>query len=1077
MTKENNPPEQPSRRIDSTTEQSTNNLDHSAGRARTIHFGKPFILEGVLVDERYYIEKELGRGGMGIVYLGRDRRLHEKPVVLKILLEKSLKNPWVIQKFEQEREALARVDHPGVVGILDTGTLADGKPYIVMQYIDGRSLRETIATESHGLDLDRAATIIKQVGAALHAVHEKKIYHRDLKPENILLQRLSRIDEQVKIVDFGIAKVKDSIVAPSTITGGPGAGTVLYMSPEQLHGETITAASDVYSFGVIAYELVTGRRPFKPATIAHLADMQREGVRVKPSDLRPQLTAEADAAILKALAFDHTQRYQSAHEFGRILASALMNEAEEDAPDKSFISQIPPTRRIIVSKPRGPHSEVESTTTTRRISQPTSEVRLRTSQNVKWTRTSRVKLLIGLIAVALVSAGYLLFANWKSLLGRAKQPVLYVETGHWDDVKAVAFSFDGRMLATGGSDLQIKLWDIPTGREVKTFVGHHKDITALAISPDSKLLASMGQEEEKIRLWDLATGAELKAVTGPATAQILFSPDSQFLAVASPEGSIRLWNIKEGGELTFQTDADGEDLTCIAFSPDSKTLASIEPGEAIKLWEVPSGKKLRTAPLENGSSDGLVAFSNDGKRFWSFASGVITHREVLSGKELSAVTVMAEKSNVKIALSSDARFLATAESPGAAIKLFNVATGMESGAPAVSEDGSYVESMSFSPDGAMLAIGDDVGAVTLWDVANNRKFITFEGHSVPNMGVSFRPDGKAIASGSEDKTVKVWNTSDGGLTVLEGHSGSVLTVSFSPDGRILASGSDDDTIMLWDLSTNNKPKTLKLPQGIIGDDVKALSFSPDGRTLASLQANVHLWNVHSEEEPRTLNLSGQAGLAISFSPDGKLIACGDGETVKIWDVKTSVELHSLKTHSGLIGSVAFSPDGQTLASSSADRTVKLWDAITGAELRTLSGHMEQVHALAFSPDGETLATGSTDKTIRLWDAATGSELKRIDLVSDFPGMMAFSPDGRTFVSGSLSGRTYLWDVSSGTIVATFVALDQNDWVVTTSDGRFDGSIQGLKLLHYVEDNKPIPLDRFSETLHIPKLLQQLFASN
>ena len=177
MTQENNPTEQP-----------INDLDPSSDRARAIRFGRPFTLEGITVADRYYIEKELGRGGMGIVYLGRDRRLHEKPVVVKVLLEESLKNPWVMQKFEQEREALARVDHPGVVGILDTGKLADDKPYIVMQYIDGRSLRETIAAESEGLDLRQAATIIKQIGAALHAVHERKIYHRDLKPENILLR-------------------------------------------------------------------------------------------------------------------------------------------------------------------------------------------------------------------------------------------------------------------------------------------------------------------------------------------------------------------------------------------------------------------------------------------------------------------------------------------------------------------------------------------------------------------------------------------------------------------------------------------------------------------------------------------------------------------------------------------------------------------------------------------------------------------------------------------------------------------------------------------------------------------------
>ncbi len=302
----------------------------------------PDQLVGTILDERYRIESELGHGGVGAVYLARDRKLLDKPVVVKVLLEKSLQNEWVVQKFQQEKEALARVDHPGVVGILDTGELPDGKPYIVMQYVDGISLREAIKGKPEGMDLERAASIIKQIGAALSAVHEKKIYHRDLKPENIMLQRLARDGEQVKILDFGVAKIKESLIAPSTMTGAGTAGTILYMSPEQLHGDKVTAASDVYSFAVIAYEMVTGRRPFNPDTVAHLADMQRQGVRAKPTDLRPRLPQEAQAIILQGLAFDRKARHQGAGEFGDELSRALMNDEETVKPYPSPV-HLPPT--------------------------------------------------------------------------------------------------------------------------------------------------------------------------------------------------------------------------------------------------------------------------------------------------------------------------------------------------------------------------------------------------------------------------------------------------------------------------------------------------------------------------------------------------------------------------------------------------------------------------------------------------------------------------------------------------------------------------------------------------------------
>lgn len=283
-------------------------------------------LVGTTIGGRYLIERELGHGGMGKVYLARDLTLHSRPVVIKILLQASLQNAYVMKKFRQEVEALARIDHPGVVSVLGAGELPDGKPYIVMQYVSGVTLRSQIPSE--GMNLERAASILKQIGAALEDVHERGIFHRDLKPENIMLQVLRNGDELAKVVDFGIAKVKDSVVAPSTVDSLP-VGTLLYMSPEQLRGgDKITAASDIYSMAVIAYEMVTGRRPFNPVSGPQLLELHREGVRVKPIDLRSSLSTEAQAIILRALSFDPADRYQSATEFGDSLARALMNDRE-----------------------------------------------------------------------------------------------------------------------------------------------------------------------------------------------------------------------------------------------------------------------------------------------------------------------------------------------------------------------------------------------------------------------------------------------------------------------------------------------------------------------------------------------------------------------------------------------------------------------------------------------------------------------------------------------------------------------------------------------------------------------------
>jgi serine/threonine protein kinase len=284
----------------------------------------PDELAGTLVGDRFLIERKLGQGGFGSVYLAVDKKVVSRKVVIKVMHDDEMKNEWSVKRFKQEIEALARIDHPSIVGIIDAGEMSNGKPYIVMQYVDGVSLRSLM--EPEGMDFARAANIIRQIGRALESAHERGILHRDLKPENIMLQRLGG-DDHVKVIDFGIAKVKNSITSLSTARDQT-VGTVAYMSPEQLRAEELTPASDVYSMGVIAYEMVTGRRPLNPDSAYQLLELQRV-VRVDPAVLRPTLPSAAQPIILKALAFEPQDRYEHAREFGDLLFTALTNDDEE----------------------------------------------------------------------------------------------------------------------------------------------------------------------------------------------------------------------------------------------------------------------------------------------------------------------------------------------------------------------------------------------------------------------------------------------------------------------------------------------------------------------------------------------------------------------------------------------------------------------------------------------------------------------------------------------------------------------------------------------------------------------------
>ncbi|MGI9067372.1 MAG: protein kinase domain-containing protein [Pyrinomonadaceae bacterium] len=276
---------------------------------------------GSAVVGRYVIEKKLGQGGMGAVYLCRDRRVMNKHVVVKVLLGELVGDEWVIRKFLQEIEALSRLDHTGIVGISDSGKLPGGEPFIVMEYIDGVTLHDAISPG--GMDLKRAGDLIRQIGSALSAAHDEGIYHRDLKPENIMLKSRTGRAEQVRIIDFGIAKVHDSLVADNTVAGR--FGTYIYMSPEQFRVEGITAASDIYSMGAIAYEMVTGCQPFDPKAFTNLGDMYSAGVKVPPRELRRELPERAQKLILKALSQLPLDRFQNAVEFGEALAQSLID--------------------------------------------------------------------------------------------------------------------------------------------------------------------------------------------------------------------------------------------------------------------------------------------------------------------------------------------------------------------------------------------------------------------------------------------------------------------------------------------------------------------------------------------------------------------------------------------------------------------------------------------------------------------------------------------------------------------------------------------------------------------------------
>ena len=288
---------------------------------------------GDRIDERYVIESWLGGGGFSCVYLARDQSLDGMYVVIKVLKLGRPEDPVVLKKFRQEGEALSRIRHDGVVKVLGRGSLSGERPYLVLEYIEGETLRRLLA--SGPVDFVTVAELMRQLGSALNAAHEMHIYHRDLKPENILVHRQSDGRMVAKLIDFGIAKVVDSSLTRDTKTARFW-GTPRYMSPEQLEGDELTASSDVYSLGVIAYEMLIGCRPV--ASGAPDERLRRQDVEyVPPEEPRPKLPPAAQEVIQKALEPDPRRRYQNACDFANALADALSAPREESRQGRASL--------------------------------------------------------------------------------------------------------------------------------------------------------------------------------------------------------------------------------------------------------------------------------------------------------------------------------------------------------------------------------------------------------------------------------------------------------------------------------------------------------------------------------------------------------------------------------------------------------------------------------------------------------------------------------------------------------------------------------------------------------------------
>jgi WD40 repeat protein len=1037
----------------------------------------PGFSAGDRLANTFVIQRALGEGGMGVVYLAH----HESwnlDVVLKVPKQEILADPQHRHRISVEAEAWTELGlHPHIAYCYYVQPVEE-IPVLVIEYLDGGNLRDWIA-EGKCADLKTGLDLAIQFCHGLEHAHSRGMIHRDIKPENILLSA----GGMLKLTDFGIARLGEGATegrgggpAPVPVAGRAqtvGAiGTYNYMAPEQFRSaHEVDARTDIFAFGVCLYEMLCGRRPYGMAAGAR--QQAPEPAQLRGDNSLPPRLSEL---MKRCVAWEREDRPGNVEEVRRELCAVY----EAIFGEPSVHAEVPEVaeaadglnNRALSYLALGKEEEAEKAWQAALEADP-RHVEATFNYGLHQWRKGRMTddvLVQRMHELCEADPGawrsrYLLAqvhlergdgAGAKQVLDeirieaqvkeevratrraeeRLKESGRLIRTfdGHTDSVKSVCLSVDGQYVLSGCSDNTLKLWDVATGRCLRTFEGHTDSVRSICLDADGKYALS-GSDDKTLKLWEVATGRCLRTFEGHAFDNgppAWLSADGRF-ALSVIISTLKLWEVATGRCLrTFEGHADNVRSVCL--SADGRYVLSGSCDMTLKLWEVTTGRCLRT--FEGHTYD---------------------------------VT--------SVSLSADGRFALSASYDGT-VKLWEVATGLC--LRTFEGHTSLVLAACLSTDGRYALSGSSDTTLRLWEVATGRCLRTFEGHTDSVRSVCLSADGRYALS--QDETFNLWSVPILAATSLAVSLGEATATIFSAKAayrRALTAARQalvehdavaactclrtargqsgyrraEEVVEEWcRLYGRLRIRDLQdawLKCSLLGDadDVRSVCLSTDGRYALSggFDKTLKLWEVATGRCLRTFEGHTLYVSSVSLSADGRFALSGSGDnTLKLWEVATGRCLRTFKGHASSVKSVCLSMDGRYALSGSLlstrtfrDMTLNIWDVATGRCLRMFEGHRGFVSSACLSAEGRYALSGGEDKTLKLWDVATGGCLRTFEGHHGEVNSVRLSTDGRYALSGSGDNTLKLWGVATGGCLRTFEGHTEIVWSVSLStDGRF-----------------------------------------